>query len=178
MLLWDDPLFGLYRRSLLVRDEVRDMDLPAYYCELADALVTQASDDSGQAADLAYAAQLARTLSLKCALYDRLTRAYGEGDRPVLADLAQRAIPELVAQVKRLWAEHRRVWMAQNKAFGFEVQCVRYGGLIQRLEEVALRINEYLSGQVAGIEELDVPGGSLPEYLNRYRSVVSSSSIL
>jgi hexosaminidase len=68
--------------------------------------------------------------------------------------------------------------MAQNKALGFEVQCVRYGGLIQRLEEVALRIHEYVSGNLAEIEELEIPFEPLYAHFGRYRSVVTPSSIL
>ncbi|MCK5328225.1 MAG: hypothetical protein KAJ05_11665 [Candidatus Latescibacteria bacterium] len=39
--------------------------------------------------------------------------------------------------IEKLRQLHRRVWRARNKAFGFEVQCVPYGGLMLRLEEVA-----------------------------------------
>jgi hexosaminidase len=178
MLLWDDPLLGMYRRSLLARDDTRDFDPAAYYGDLAGKLGAWQAKDSGAAGNLAFAAQLARTLADKSALCDRLVQAYKEADQSTLADLAQTAIPNLVAQVRQLWEVHRQVWMAQNKAFGFEVQCVRYGGLILRLEEIALRIQQLLSGEIAQIEELDVPGGPLPEHFGRYHSVVTPSSIL
>ena len=178
MLLWDDPLFGTYRRSLMVRDETRDFDPETYYSELADALRAWADRDSGQAGAVPFAAQMARVLSSKEGLYDHLRAAYTEADKEALAGLANTAIPDLIAQVKRLWELHRRVWMAQNKALGFEVQCVRYGGLIQRLEEVALRIHEYVSGNLAEIEELEIPFEPLYAHFGRYRSVVTPSSIL
>ena len=54
----------------------------------------------------------------------------------------------LIVEGGALWELHREVWMGQNKAFGFEVQCVRYGGLIMRLEEIALRVQEYLDGEI------------------------------
>lgn len=178
MLLWDDPLFGLYRRSLLARDESRDFDPAAYYSDLADRLIECASVDSGQAGTVPFAAQLARVLSAKAALYDALRAAYEEGKADALATLADVTIPDLIVGLKQLWALHRDVWMAQNKAPGFEVQCVRYGGLIQRLEEVALRIREYVSGDLAVIEELEIPFEPLYERLNRYRSAATPSSIL
>jgi len=178
MLLWDDPLLGMYRRSLLARDDTRDFDPAAYYGDLAEKLGAWQAKDSGAAGNLAFAAQLARTLAAKSALCDQLAQAYRQADQGTLTDLAQTAIPDLVAQVRQLWEIHRQVWMAQNKAFGFEVQCVRYGGLILRLEETALRIQQLLSGEIAQIEELDVPGGPLPEHFGRYHSVVTPSSIL
>jgi hypothetical protein len=178
MLLWDDPLLGMYRRSLLARDEARDFDPAAYYGDLADTLSQWAGKDSGQAGTVPFAAQTARVLSAKGALYDRLRAAYAETDEKALAELAETAIPDLIAQVRRLWELHRQVWMAQNKALGFEVQCVRYGGLTQRLEEVALRIQEYVSGDLTEIEELEIPFEPLYAYFGRYRSVVTPSSIL
>jgi hexosaminidase len=178
MLLWDDPLFGMYRRSLLVQDETRDFDPETYYSELADALSAWVGRDSGQAGTVPFAAQMARVLSAKEGLYDHLRAAYTEADKAVLAELAETAIPDLIAQVKHLWELHRQVWMAQNKALGFEVQCVRYGGLIQRLEEAALRIQEYVSGDLAEIEELEIPFEPLYAHFGRYHSVVTPSSIL
>jgi hexosaminidase len=178
MLLWDDPLLGMYRRSLLARDATRDFDLAAYYGDLADELDARAAEDAGQAGSLAFAAQLARTLAAKSALYDRLTRAYAQADKEALVEVAQTSIPALVIQLRQLWEAHRQVWMAQNKAFGFEVQCVRYGGLILRLEEISLRTGQYVSGEIDQIEELALPGEPLPEHFGRYRSVATSSSIL
>ncbi len=178
MLLWDDPLLGLYRRSLLARDGWKDFDPAAYYANLARELAMYKPRDGGGAGDLDFAAQLAETLSLKAAVYDQLVRAYANGDKQALADLSDRAIPTLIAAVKTLWELHRRVWMAQNKAFGFEVQCVRYGGLLLRLEEAAMRVRQYLTGGIERIEELDIPLAPLHGYFGRYRSVATASSIL
>ncbi len=178
MLLWDDPLLGLYRRALLAREGWKDFDPATYYAHLAGELTALRSLDSGGAGNLAFAAQLAETLSLKARVYDQLTRAYAAGDKAALADLGERAIPALIAAVKLLWELHRQVWMAQNKPWGFEVQCVRYGGLLLRLEESAMRVRQYLNGEIAGIDELDVPVEPLPEHFGRYRSVATTSSIL
>ncbi len=178
LLLWDDPLLGLYRRSLLAHDNWKTFDPAAYYAALARDLTAQKPHDGGGAGNLDFAIQLAETLSLKAQVYDQLVRAYANGDKKALIDLCDRAIPALIAAVKRLWELHRKVWMAQNKAFGFEVQCIRYGGLLLRLEEVATRVRQYLSGEIPHIEELDVPVAPLSEYFWRYRSVATASSIL
>ena len=178
MLLWDDPLLGMYRRSLLARESWRDFSPAAYYAGLAKELAAFAEQDTGEAGSLTFAHQLAYTLSLKAAAYDELLAAYGGMDKEALADLAETAIPALIAEVKTLWDLHRAVWMAQNKAFGFEVQCVRYGGLLLRLEEVSMRIKQLLSGEIATVEELEVPVVPLPERMGRYHAVATASSIL
>ncbi len=178
LLLWDDPLLGLYRRSLLARDTWADFDLTGYYADLSKKLAHLAKQDAGGAGDLEFAAQLAETLSLKSNIYDQITAAYAGHDRETLADLTASAIPALISDVKTLWTLHRQVWMSQNKAFGFEVQCVRYGGLLLRLEEIALRVQQYLDGEIEQIEELEVPLEPLAERMGRYRSVATASSIL
>lgn len=178
MLLWDDPLLGMYRRSLLARESWRDFSPAAYYAGLAKELAAFAEQDTGEAGSLTFACQLAYTLSLKAAAYDELLAAYGGMDKEALADLVETAIPALIAEVKTLWDLHRAVWMAQNKAFGFEVQCVRYGGLLLRLEEVSMRIKQLLSGEIATVEELEVPVVPLPERMGRYHAVATASSIL
>ena len=178
MLLWDDPLLGMYRRSLLARESWRDFSPAAYYAGLAKELAAFAEQDTGEAGSLTFAHQLAYTLSLKAAAYDELLAAYGGMDKEALADLAETAIPALIAEVKTLWDLHRAVWMAQNKVFGFEVQCVRYGGLLLRLEEVSMRIKQLLSGEIATVEELEVPVVPLPERMGRYHAVATASSIL
>jgi hypothetical protein len=178
LLLWDDPLLSLYRRSLTAREAWRDFDPAAFYTKLAEELAPLAEKGSGEAGDLKFACQLAATLSLKSAVYDRLTRAYADDDRETLAILTDSMIPTLIVEVKTLWEQHRHVWMSQNKAFGFEVQCVRYGGLLLRLEEVSLRIKEYLSGEAAKIDELETPVQPLAESFGSYRSVATASSIL
>jgi hypothetical protein len=136
------------------------------------------TEDSGQAGTVPFAAQMARVLSAKSALYDALRAAYKEGKKEALASLAENAIPDLIVGLEELWDLHRQVWMDQNKAPGFEVQCVRYGGLIQRLEEVVLRIREYASGDLEEIEELEIPFEPLYAHFGRYRSVATPSSIL
>ncbi|RKY70404.1 MAG: beta-N-acetylhexosaminidase [Candidatus Latescibacterota bacterium] len=178
MLLWDDPLFGMVRKSLLARKETENFDPAAYYEKRTDDLSPLIGQDEGEAGDLEFAHQLAHTVALKARMYDRLIEAYGEKDRESLCSVADEAIPEVASELKKLWQQHRRVWMAQNKPFGFEVQCIRYGGLILRLEEVGLRIREYLSGEVEQIEELEEPLENLAESFNQYKSVATASCIL
>ena len=51
---------------------------------------------------------------------------------------------------------------------------------IARLEELAIRIREYLDGTIERIEELDerLPYSAEPEMMNRYKEVSSGSWII
>ena len=83
--------------------------------------------------------------------------AYDAGDREKLRDIAEEAIPQLLRKLDRFYQDFRKQWMSENKAFGFEVQSLRIGGLRQRILEVQQRLEEYLSGEIAEIDELEKP---------------------
>jgi hypothetical protein len=176
-LLWEDPLMGMYTSSLRSREETKDFDAAGYYAQLADDLSALPPDDR-EAGDLEFAAQIARAVALKAGMQARLADGYRDGDRAALAEVAEDLIPQVAAAVKRLWELHRRVWMAQNKPFGFEVLCVRYGGLILRLEEVAARVQEFLAGEVGRIDELEEQGEGAVIHWWHYKSVATGSCIL
>lgn len=45
--------------------------------------------------------------------------------------------------------------MRDNKPFGFDVQDVRFGGLIQRIKSCEARLDKYLAGETESIPELE-----------------------
>ena len=51
---------------------------------------------------------------------------------------------------------HADMWLKENKAFGLEVMDHRFGGVITRLERAANRLEDYLSGRIEQIEELEI----------------------
>lgn len=57
--------------------------------------------------------------------------------------------------VDRLRKCHRAIWLAENTPFGWEVIDIRYGGVLSRLETAHQRIQDYLSGSVNQLEELE-----------------------
>ena len=76
-------------------------------------------------------------------------------------------------------AGFRRNWLKCAKAHGLERIQVRNAGQLARLEELSIRIREYLDGTIERIEELDerLPHSVPPEMMNRYKEV-SGGSIL
>ncbi len=104
-------------------------------------------------------------LSKKCDLGIRLYTAYQNKDKEALRTIAELDIPEIIGKLEVFTATFRRQWMTENKSFGFTSHSLRLGGLSARLSEVALRINEYLSGKVEKIEELET--APLPAHPSR-----------
>lgn len=99
-------------------------------------------------------AALCRVLTRKCDLSIRLRAAYRAGEKETLAAIAAE-IPQIVADLDDFLAVFRRQWYRENKTFGFSVQEIRIGGLRARLLSAKDRVEAYLAGEVARIEELE-----------------------
>lgn len=130
-----------------------------YYENAAKQLEQAVRDSSGSS--LCYVlktqASLCRVLQDKANLGTVIRTAYGAGDWEKLREIAEEVIPQLLEKLDRFYQDFRKQWMSENKAFGFEVQSLRIGGLRQRILEVQQRLEEYLSGELAEIDELEKP---------------------
>jgi len=173
-LLWDDPLLGIFARHIEAHSGVFLGQLAAHYRALAQEL----SRSKKGAGDIHHIALAVQVIADKVLLRERLVAAYRRGDRAALRETAEVDIPALQEEVRKLWESHRRIWLFQNKPFGFEVLTVRYGGLILRLEEVRSRIEEYVVGKRKFIEELEEPAEALSWVNVGYRNLTTSSAIL
>ena len=130
-----------------------------YYEDAAKQLEQAVRDSSGSS--LCYVlktqASLCRVLQDKANLGMVIRTAYDAGDREKLRAIAEEAIPQLLGKLDRFYQDFRKQWRSENQAFGFEVQSLRIGGLRQRILEVQQRLEEYLSGEIAEIDELEKP---------------------
>lgn len=151
-LLYNDALLGIF-------DPLAQQLASGYYEDAANQLEQAVRDSSGSS--LCYVlktqASLCRVLQDKANLGTVIRTAYDAGDREKLREIAEEAIPQLLGKLDRFYQDFRKQWMSENKAFGFEVQSLRIGGLRQRILEVQQRLEEYLSGEIAEIDELEKP---------------------
>lgn len=106
------------------------------------------------------AAALFGVLALKAELGAQLKTAYDNGDRTFLEKATNDILPELISRAKVLRDCLEAQWMTENKPFGFDVLDLRIGGVIQRLKTAKKRTEEYLSGEVGSLPELE--GERLP----------------
>lgn len=163
-LLYNDVLLGVFDPLAKQLAEGYYVDAAkqlgdGYYADAAKQLEQAVRDSSGSS--LCYVlktqASLCRVLQDKANLGMVIRAAYGAGDREKLREIAEEAIPQLLDKLDRFYQDFRKQWMSENKAFGFEVQSLRIGGLRQRILEVQQRMEEYLSGELAEIDELEKP---------------------
>lgn len=84
-----------------------------------------------------------------------LRKAYKEDDKQKLQEFVDKFFPELLLKIDKFYSLFRARWYKDNKPFGFDVQDIRIGGLIQRVKNAIITISEYLKGEKDSIPELE-----------------------
>jgi hypothetical protein len=154
LMIWEDPLLGLYWREFRhygenIWDFIR--------AELADTRGKLAgSVGNSEAGDIGHAWNICDFLVKKIDFRRALLAAYEKRDRKALQELKDAGVPEMNAAVEKVAESFRRQWLRRNKPFGLEIMQVRFAGQIARWNEVAVRIGELLSGAVSDIPELEI----------------------
>ena len=110
------------------------------------------------AKDLAYVfdpvIDICKVLDIKFLIGVRTRKAYKANDRKALKGLVKE-YKELAKRVEAFYQSFRTAWFIEKRGFGFEIQDARLGGLIMRANSCAKRLEDYLSGKIDFIEELD-----------------------
>ncbi len=148
-LLYDDIFLGLWSKQL------RHGRIEQHYGKLAEYLSTEAKT-TPESARLKFPAQLARVISRKITLRDKLVQAYRENKKSRLSKLLDQDVKQLRKDVDTLWKTHRDMWLSTYKPFGLEVIEMRYGVIRTRLESLSDRLQHYLGGKIDSIPEFEV----------------------
>ena len=146
--LYQDPLSGLFDKHV-------SAGIDAQYAQAAAHLKKAAANNPSWAAQFTTLALAGEVLSVKAELGVRIHKAYAAGDRATLQAIAEKDIPAALHSLQAFAAAFKKQWFSENKAFGYEIIDIRLGGLRSRLETAASRIQEYLSGEIDRIEELE-----------------------
>jgi len=131
-------------------------------------------------------AKLGHVLELKCDLGIRLKDAYDHKNLVLLEKIEKEECPELLCRIEAFHVAFRNQWYQENKAFGFDSQDLRIGGLKERIHAAIWRIDSFVNGNISNIEELEQerllldnrenPGyRTLPLYHNDWRYMVTAS---
>ena len=145
--LYTDPLAGLMDK------QIEGLDTQSYYKALTPELQKAAEGKGEFAPAIDVIVKLSAFLENKADLGVRLNAAYDAGEKEALAALAK----ECDVAMEKLTALkdcHRAAWMRYNKAFGWEVHDIRYGGIMNRLATAKYLVQAYLAGEIEEIEEL------------------------
>ena len=100
-------------------------------------------------------AQLNALLALKIAVTSGIQEAYRADDKPRLAELAEKDLPLLYQKVEDFAEQFSRQWQLENKIFGLDTIDIRFGGLLKRIKRAQERLQQYTTGQLDSVEELE-----------------------
>ena len=170
-LLYCDPFMGFYDLSIENRGEIPFDN----YAKLLKNAGKRAKEFKYIFDELA---SLCSVLKIKYDLGVRTRRAYSAGDKEQLKGLLN-DYDKLVVLIQKFHKVFFDLWHNENKPFGWEIQDARLGGLIQRIKTCKNRLEGYLAGNIAKIEELeaelllDSDGYSIR--CNTYKNMASKS---
>ncbi|MBM7551546.1 family 20 glycosylhydrolase [Thalassobacillus pellis] len=177
-LLWQDVLIGLYDAN------IEGLPMNEHYQRLTQRLEEAKKRNPGWSTLFAFYHQLAKVLSVKAEIGIHLKKAYDAFDKDKIASMVKQ-LGDLREDVEVLRRAHRKLWLDTNKAFGWEVLDIRYGGVITRLDTADDRLTDWLDGNITKIEELEeerlyhdapwkMPEGALGR--NVYHRIVTAST--
>ena len=152
-LVWDDPLLAIMLDDCERRRPGFTAETIKCYRRIAAQLRRYESENS--AGSIAHAINICRLMAVRLELRAGLEKAYFSHDRKALARVRGKLLPVAIAAARDFIDSYRKMWMYANKPFGFEVITGRNGGMLLRLQEVGLRIDEYLGGNAEALTELD-----------------------
>jgi len=148
-LLWEDPVFGLFQPL------IQSYHFRRHYTTIAGQLARVLKNGKGLDKRLELPYQLAKVLTVKCDLPSRIYNAYKAKNKNKLSYIAVKELPALKSDILKLWRIHKNMWLSTYKVQGWEVLETRYGALVLRLETLKERLQDYVSGKIKVIEELE-----------------------
>lgn len=180
-LLYNDPLIGVF-------DSLVEADIAEWYRNIGNKMKDFSQREEGKEFsyifDTAY--RLCSVLEKKAYLGRKIKEAYDKKEIDRLKEISIKEIPDILDRVEQLYRSFQIQWNLENRQFGFEVQSIRFGGLIQRLKDTKRILDEYMkepSGKIDMLEEERLPFHYFEEKeiaklnYNLWKDIVSTSKI-
>lgn len=99
------------------------------------------------------AAKLCSLLSVKADLGLRTRKAYLANDKEAL-EIVINDYSKAIKKAREFYTAFKTQWFNENKPHGFDIQDMRLGGLIMRLESCKERLIAFKNGEISEIPEL------------------------
>ena len=125
----------------------------SYYRELAEKLrAVNVTGKFGYLFDMY--TNLADVLAVKSSLGIRTRKVYLDGDKEALKGLAE-DYSLMIEKLEKFHEVFEEYWLEENKPFGFEIQDIRIGGVLQRAKSCRGRLLKFINGETESIPELE-----------------------
>ena len=144
-LLYNDLFTGLSDHKCTEADD-------EYYKELAQE-IKNAADKGEYAYIFDTLEKMAEVLSVKTNLGNRTRSAYKKNDKDELKKIAL-DYDVVIKKLEEFHALLQKQWFIDNKPYGFDIQDIRFGGMILRIKSCRDRLLSYIAGTISEIPEL------------------------
>ncbi len=144
-LIWCDPMYPLVQ---LAQNDSYDQIIERSCAAIA-------TMENNNTLECRYAALVFDVCMRKAEWMRDVREKYLADDRAWLQNAIQMSIPQMLDSYCRLKETHKELWERDNKRFGWEVLSLRYGGVIERMQDAQKQLARYLSGEINCIEELE-----------------------
>ncbi len=145
-LLYQDPIIQLFAKDM------EGVELSAHYGQLAKEYEEYVEQGGPYVLVMDFYAKLARVLAGKCHWHEKIAAAVQSGDQEEAKALAK-GLLQTADEAHKLRRSWRKLWMAVNKPYGFEVIDGRMGWICARMETAASRVRDWTQG-LDKLEEL------------------------
>lgn len=144
--LYNDLLQGMYDEAIINNTKMIYEDIAKTYKRLCE------HQEYGYIFKTLYS--LSRLLSIKASLSKEIYQHYKDKNMNGLkVDIAN--LKKAIKFLKVFMSNYEEQWHHENKAFGFEKQIIRLGGLKERFEYVLRQLQRYLNHEISKIDELE-----------------------
>lgn len=148
-LFFQDVLMGLF-------DYHVNADFPEWFANCKEKLETLSKKQSNLSYLFDTLSKLCNVLELKCDIGVNLKEAYDKDDKKELSRLANEVCPEILNRIDEYHKAFKKQWYNESRPGGFDIQDIRFGGLIMRVKAAIEAVNLYVNGEIDHISELDV----------------------
>ncbi len=169
--LYDDPFFG----TMSANTAVEDTDVFGGYARRLKKIAEKNQPFSYLFETLS---ALCSVLEIKFSLAVKTKALYRAGDKQALRAFTEKEYTELLSRLEAFYRVYRKQWYTVNKTTGFEVQDIRLGGLMRRVQNCKEVLISYTLGEIERIEELEQELLPLKDtYITSWREMVSANIV-
>ncbi len=148
-LLWQDIMLGFFDKH------IENIDTKAHYKKIKEIMKSNMENSKNYKKIFEYTYYFSNVLEIKADLGKQLKEYYDKKDIENLTYILDFVLPELENRFHKFKEVFRELWLSTYKPFGFEVIDMRVGTVLARIETLKFRLNEYLTGKIDKIEELE-----------------------
>ena len=169
--LYDDPFFA----TMSVNTRINDTDVFGDYARRLSGIAEKNLPFSYLFETLS---SLCSVLEIKFSLAKKTRALYHANDKRAIRDFAEQEYTELLSRLETFYRIYRKQWYTVNKTTGFEVQDIRLGGLIRRVQNCREILLAYADGEIDRIEELEQDLLPMKDtYITSWKEMVSANVI-